>query len=78
MIMYRYGRVPLSTGRASKMSNPSAHPGQTIFMNDDSQVGNMAIFRIAVPRAVASVAARLRASRRLKRAGRLRFGEKGK
>ena len=51
MIMYRYGRVPLSTGHASKMSNPSAHPGQMILMNDGSQTGNFAIKGVAVPAA---------------------------
>ena len=70
--VHRYSRVSraaIDRARQQVADLVKAHPGQMIFMNDGTQAGNFAI---------KGVAARRRASRWLKLAGKPRFGEKGK
>jgi hypothetical protein len=39
----------IDRARQQDVEPVNAHPGQMIFMNDDSQAGNMAIIGIAAP-----------------------------
>jgi len=44
-------RIAIDRARQQDVEPVNAHPGQTIFMNDDPQASNMAIIGIAVPAA---------------------------